>query len=177
MLQYTVEQIQSYCHEWNKRVRIISGRRFNFRHKVEQTWKQHQQQSQRYRNKAKRYFDNRGIFSVEAKRTGLLQNFERSKQSEHIYVHSLQVNTNWVCPKLSRIEQKRAGLVQNFPGSNKNELGQSKTFQDRTNTNWVSPKLSRIEQKRTGFVQNFSGSNKNESSQSKTQQDRSKTSL
>ncbi len=58
------------------------------------------------RNEAKRYFDNRGIFSIEAKRTDLFQNFERSKQSEHIYVYSLQDRS-----------------VQNFPGSNKNELG------------------------------------------------------
>ncbi len=96
------------------------------------------QQWQRYRNEAKRCFDNRGIFNIEAKQTHLFWNLERSKRSEHYYKYSLQErrNTNYNQSRICRIEEKtniislrpycikakRTDLIKICGGSNKNVL-------------------------------------------------------
>jgi hypothetical protein len=67
-----------------------------------------------------------GAFSVSKQNEPAYSRTLKDRSKANIFMSTLcrtEVNTNWVCPKLSRIEQKRAGLVQNFPGSNKNELG------------------------------------------------------
>jgi hypothetical protein len=67
-----------------------------------------------------------GVFSVSKQNEPAYSRTLKDRSKANIFMSTLckiEANTNWVCPKLSRIEQKRAGLVQNFPGSNKNELG------------------------------------------------------
>jgi len=67
-----------------------------------------------------------GVFSVSKQNEPAYSRTLKDRSKANIFMSTLcriEVNTNRVCPKLSRIEQKRAGLVQNFPGSNKNELG------------------------------------------------------
>ncbi len=67
-----------------------------------------------------------GVFSVSKRNELAYSRTLKDRSKANIFMSILcriEVNTNWVGRKLSRIEQKRAGLVQNFPGSNKNELG------------------------------------------------------
>jgi hypothetical protein len=47
-----------------------------------------------FETKRNNIFDNRGIFSIEVKRTHSFQNLDRSKQSEHYYYYSLQDRRN-----------------------------------------------------------------------------------
>ncbi len=105
------------------------------------------QQWQRYRNEAKRNFDNKGKSSVEAKRTHLFQNLERQEQSEHYYY----------CSSLDRRE---------------NEHNQSEALQHRSKTITLKKNLCRIERKQTGLVQNFTESKQSERKQPLYKQDR-----
>jgi hypothetical protein len=67
-----------------------------------------------------------GVFSVSKRNKPAYSRTLKDRSKANIFMSILcriEVNTNWVGPKLSRIEQIRAGLVQNCPGSNKNKLG------------------------------------------------------
>jgi hypothetical protein len=60
-----------------------------------------------------------GVFSVSKQNEPAYSRTLKDRSKANIFMSTLcriEVNTNWVCPKLSKIEQKRAGLVQNFPG-------------------------------------------------------------
>ena len=114
------------------------------------------------RSEAKRYFDNRGIFSIEAKRTDLFQNVERSKRSEHYYYYSLQdrsnneynqsricwieVKTKMISKRLCNIEAKRKDLIQIYARANKNGPCQSKTLEERSKANVIRHNTNKIEE-------------------------------